>query len=218
MSPKLRVREQNSSPLEADLETLRTSSLNRQSEDNTTTLLSPPCRARCAVAGVLPWLFWTPAILMPSNETVVFPAGLTVHVRGTCHRHPSDLTHARVTGFRADSRLSPTRPSTERENVRRTRVQSFIVQRCDRRHNIEGSSHVSVAKLIRGYPQRGSRFVRTQPTRASPGEASVSRPGPKAATAPHPPPRVASQKHPTVLAHTVSRKRSTPNSRVRADP
>ena len=64
-----------------------TSSLNRPSEDNYHFLpLSPPSLQFSplsltlaslsstvdAAAGVLPWLFWTPAILMPSNETVVF--------------------------------------------------------------------------------------------------------------------------------------------------
>ena len=64
-----------------------TSSLNRPSEDNITTfyhsrlllsnaLLSLSLASLSstvdAAAGVLPWLFWTPAILMPSNETVVF--------------------------------------------------------------------------------------------------------------------------------------------------
>lgn len=164
---------------------------------------------------MLPWLFWTPAILMPSNETVVF-------LQSYClvHEELATVTLAirLMPELRAFARIAgqPDRPRKGKMFVE-LRVQSFIVQRCDRRHNVEGSSQASVAKLIRG-SQRGSKFVRTQPTRASPGEAFVSRPGPKAATTPHPPPRVASQKHPTVLAHTVSRKRSTPNSRDCADP
>jgi len=160
-----------------------TSSLNRPSEDNYHFLpLSPPSLQFSplsltlaslsstvdAAAGVLPWLFWTPAILMPSNETVVF-------LQAYCYVHEElatvTLAIRLMPELRAFARIAgqPDRPRKGKMFVE-LRVRSFIVQRCDRRHNIEGSSQASVAKLIRG-SQRGSKFVRTQPTRASPGEA-----------------------------------------------